>query len=176
MARSFGGGLGPSGKADACGARRGRAMLEQRLVDAFASRGRTLAFAESVTGGLVSARLTDVPGASRVLVGGFVTYQDEGKRRLLGLDVDGDAVTARVAADMARACRERAGVDVAVSLTGLAGPDAPPGLPVGLVFLGVASAAGVRVVERRFPGSREDVRNAAAEEAFRLALEEVEAS
>lgn len=153
------------------GARRGaQRVLERDVVDAFKVRGLTLALAESVTGGLVAARLTRVPGASEVLVASLVTYQDDAKRRLLGIDVRGDAVSPRVAEAMARACRERTGADVAVSLTGIAGPNAPEGLPVGLVFLGVATSRGVAVVERRFPGDRDAVREAAVDAALGLAL------
>ena len=103
-------------------------------------RGLTLATAESCTGGLVSARLTDVPGSSAVFVGGVVAYSNDVKAAQLGVPEavlrEHGAVSAETAAEMARGARERLGADVAVSVTGVAGPDGgTEEKPVGLVFL-----------------------------------------
>lgn len=148
---------------------------EERLVAAFRQRRRTLAIAESMTGGLVAARVTRVPGSSDAFRGGLVTYTDDAKSRLLGLDREHLARTGAVTRDVARlmasAARERVGADVAVSVTGFAGPDVPPGGEKGLVFLGVAHAGGVDVHEMRYGGEREAVREAAVQDALRFALD-----
>lgn len=131
------------------------------------ARGATLATAESCTGGLVGALLTDVAGSSDYFVGGVVAYANHAKTILLDVDpallaTDG-AVSARVAAAMAEGARWRLGADVAVSLTGIAGPGGgSAGRPVGLVFIGVAGAAGTRTTRHVFTGGRAAVRAAAA--------------
>ena len=116
--------------------------IEAIVLELCREAGLTLATAESCTGGLVSARLTSVPGASEVFVGGVVSYSNETKRRLLG--VRGEilseygAVSAETAAAMAAGAREALDADVAVAVTGVAGPDGgTPEKPVGLVFLHV---------------------------------------
>ncbi|SNR52790.1 CinA family protein [Halorubrum vacuolatum] len=116
------------------------------LGDLLRERGETLAAAESLTGGLVSARIVDVPGASDYFDRGFVTYAYDAKREVLGvaretLDAHG-AVSAPVAREMAARARDRADVTWAVSTTGIAGPGGGrEGKPVGLVYVGVAYAA-----------------------------------
>lgn len=148
--------------------------LDEDVVHAFAARGRTLAFAESVTGGLAAARLTRVPGAGDVLVASLVTYMDSAKRAILGVDAAllarAGAISPAVAAAMAEGARRVTGADVAVSLTGVAGPTAPEGLDVGLVYLSVATCEGTTTLEFRLAGSRGQVREQAALEAMRLAL------
>ena len=108
-------------------------------------RGLTLATAESCTGGLVAGELTSIAGSSDVVVGGAVTYSNQLKERLLGVPAEllerHGAVSAEVAEAMAAGARERLGADVAVSVTGVAGPGGgTPEKPVGLVFLHVAAA------------------------------------
>lgn len=151
--------------------------VEEDVVHAFAARGWTLALAESVTGGLVAERLTRVPGAGDVLAGSVVAYMDHAKRDLLGVDArllaTEGAISAAVAMQMAEGARKRLRSDVAIALTGAAGPQAPQGVEVGLVFLALATPEGTTVVERRFEGPRGRVREAAAEEALRMALASV---
>jgi len=136
-------------------------------------RGLTLATAESCTGGLVAARLTDVPGSSEVFAGGIVAYSDELKVRQLGVPDavlrEHGAVSAETAAAMARGARDRLGVDVAVSVTGIAGPDGgTKEKPVGLVFLHASGPMGERGLRFDFPGDRETIRARATVAALHL--------
>jgi len=136
-------------------------------------RGLTIATAESCTGGLVSARLTSVAGSSDVFVGGLVAYDDRVK--LDGLRVPHDvlerhgAVSAETAAAMAAGGRRALGADVAVSVTGVAGPGGgTPQKPVGLVFLHAETPAASQGVELRLPGDRGAIRRRAAASALHL--------
>ncbi len=138
--------------------------------------GRTLATAESCTGGLIGAALTSVPGASGVYKGGIISYWSEVKQRLLGVDAEAlgqlGPVSAEVAQGMANGAKHALQADVAVSVTGLAGPDGDAfGLPVGTVFVGYADDNRTLAREYRFAGGREAVRQQAAEAALRLILE-----
>ena len=133
----------------------------------------SLATAESCTGGLVSGRLTSVPGASDVFRGGVVAYSDELKTHLLGVPAAvlaaHGAVSAETAAAMARGARERLGADVALAVTGIAGPGGgTPEKPVGLVFLHVAAPDGERALEFSFPGDRQAIRARTAVAALHL--------
>jgi nicotinamide-nucleotide amidase len=136
-------------------------------------RGLTLATAESCTGGLVSTRLTDVPGSSDVFVGGIVAYSNEVKAAQLGVPDDvlreHGAVSAEAAAAMAQGARERLGADVAVSVTGVAGPDGgTEEKPVGLVFLHASGPMGERALRFDFPGDRPTIRGRSAVAALHL--------
>lgn len=146
-----------------------------RLIDALLRRRWKLAVAESLTGGMVGRLVTTVPGAGDVFRGGIISYMDEVKRDLLGVDSDllreRGAVTAECARQMARGALERFGADLAVATTGFAGPTAPEGMPVGLVFVGVATRGHDEAHEFRFDGSREDIRRQSSAEALRLACE-----
>lgn len=138
-------------------------------------RGLTLATAESCTGGLVAGRITSVPGSSAVFLGGVVSYSNEVKRELLGVPQEvlerAGAVSAECAEAMAAGARGRLKADVAVSVTGIAGPDGgTPAKPVGMVFLGVATAAGVESERCQFSGDRESVRRQAADRALALLM------
>ncbi|WP_161897695.1 competence/damage-inducible protein A [Gordonia spumicola] len=136
--------------------------------------GRTVATAESCTGGMVAARLTDRAGSSAYLLGGVVSYSNEVKTGVLGvpaeLIAELGAVSEPVAAAMAEGARRVTGADIAVSTTGIAGPDgARPGKPVGTVCFGVAVAGRETVtVTRLFPGDRDSVRRLATTAAFHL--------
>ena len=142
------------------------------------ARRQSLAVAESCTGGLLSAMVTDMPGSSAYFEGGAVTYSNRMKEEVLGvpdeiLRTEG-AVSAACAEAMAKGARDRLGVDFAVSVTGIAGPGSDgTSKPVGLTYVGVASRAGVRSREFRFHGDRPENRRQAAVEALRMLLDEV---
>ncbi len=153
-------------------ARDGR-PLEEIVLDACRRRGWTLATAESCTGGLVAARLTDVPGSSDVVLGGVVAYADRIKAAELGVpeQVLGEhgAVSAETAAALAEGARRRFGADVGVGVTGVAGPGGGSAeKPVGLVFLHVSSPAGAKARELNLPGDRAAVRGRATAAALHL--------
>jgi nicotinamide-nucleotide amidase len=136
-------------------------------------RGLTLATAESCTGGLVAARLTDVPGSSAVFVGGIVAYSNDVKVAQLGVPEsvlsEHGAVSAETAAAMARGACERLGVDIAVSVTGVAGPDGgTEEKPVGVVFLHASGPMGEKQLRFDFPGDRPTIRGRATVAALHL--------
>lgn len=148
--------------------------LADAVVSRARARGLMLATAESCTGGLVAAALTSVAGSSAVLEQGVVTYSNAAKTRLLDvpealLETHG-AVSRAVAESMATGARSRAGVDVAVSVTGIAGPGGGSAdKPVGLVHFGLAGPEGVRHVERHFAESdRQAIRMAATWQALEM--------
>jgi nicotinamide-nucleotide amidase len=144
------------------------------VVARLAAAGETLAVAESLTGGLLAARVVDVPGASAVLRGAVVAYATDLKHSLLG--VDGDllaregAVDPEVATQMAEGVRERLGATWGVATTGVAGPGPQDGRPPGTVYLGIAGPAGSRAVGLRLAGGRAQVRALAVDAALRLLL------
>ena len=143
------------------------------VLDSLRSRGLTLGTAESCTGGLVAGRLTDVPGASDVFRGGVVAYANEVKERELGVPesllAEHGAVSAEVAAAMAHGARAALGVDVAVAVTGVAGPGGgSEEKPVGLVFLHAVGPDGESARRLDFPGDRETIRLRATVAALHL--------
>jgi nicotinamide-nucleotide amidase len=147
--------------------------VEAIVLELCREHGLTLGTAESCTGGLVAARLTSVPGSSDVFRGSIVAYADGVKEAQLGVPEDmlarHGAVSAQAAAAMARGARERLGVDVAVAVTGIAGPGGgTPEKPVGLVFCPAAGPAGERDVHFQLPGDRESIRRRAAVSALHL--------
>jgi nicotinamide-nucleotide amidase len=143
------------------------------VLDRLRARGWTAATAESCTGGLVAARLTEIPGASDVLLGGVVAYANEVKRDVLGVPEPvlrkAGAVSAEAAQAMAEGVRRVTGADAGVAVTGIAGPDGGTAeKPVGLVHLHVSSPAGDHARRIVFPGSRTDVQQWAATTALHM--------
>jgi nicotinamide-nucleotide amidase len=137
--------------------------IEEHVLALLRARGLGLATAESCTGGMVAARLTAVPGASESFLGGVVAYSNELKTRELGVSTElleqHGAVSAEVAEAMARGARERLGADVAVAVTGIAGPEGgTPEKPVGLVHLHAQGPEGGLGREFSFPGDRGSIR------------------
>ncbi len=159
-----------------------RSTLAERLVGAFRDRKRTLCFAESCTGGLAAAAVVAIPGASEIFYGGIVSYDNSVKQKLLGvspvvLDTVG-AVSRECAAQMAKGARVAIGTDIAVSVTGLAGPGGGSAeKPIGTVYIGTDSARGSRVVRLSLgdAGDRTAIRRRAVDAMLAAALEELDA-
>ena len=154
--------------------------LADAIVAAARDKRLTLTTAESCTGGLIAACLTEVAGASAVFLRGFVTYANVAKTDLLGvpedLIADNGAVSEEVARAMAEGALERAGADIAVSATGIAGPGGgTPTKPVGLVHM-AAARRGFETLHRadRFAGDRQAVRGQAVETALALLKQQAE--
>jgi nicotinamide-nucleotide amidase len=153
-----------------------------QLVANLTERRRTLAIAESLTGGLLVARIVSVPGASAVLTGGIVAYASELKATILGVDrallAERGAVDAEVARQMADRVRGVCAVvgraaDLGLATTGVAGPDSQDGHPPGTVHLGIASSRGVRAVSLELTGSRTEIRERTVTRAVDEALAEL---
>jgi nicotinamide-nucleotide amidase len=148
-------------------------VLEAVIVRLLTERKQTLALAESCTGGAMAHRLTNVPGASAVLLAGLVTYSNGAKQKFLGvraetLAVHG-AVSEAVAREMAEGARQQTGADFALSVTGIAGPaGGSVAKPVGTVFIGLSSAPGITVLRQFNPYDRETFKQATANQAFEI--------
>jgi nicotinamide-nucleotide amidase len=144
-----------------------------------ASNGRTVSVAESCTGGMLSAYLTSIPGASSYFISGIVTYSDEAKMKLLSVSKESlnkySAVSEGVAKDMAIAAKKITGSDIAVSITGIAGPDGgTPSKPVGTVCFGAASEETVKTYIHYLKGNREQIRTKACKIALEIILDLME--
>ena len=139
-------------------------LLAARLVPVLVERGLTVGTAESLTGGLVCAALTSVPGASAVVRGGVVAYASEVKADVLGVDRDllarAGAVCEPVAAQLVTGIQGLLGCSVGLSTTGVAGPDPADGQPVGTVFVGAGGPWGILVERLVLTGDREEIRTA----------------
>lgn len=151
--------------------------LCERLVREGSSRGVTVGTAESCTGGLVAGAVTAIPGSSEVIRGGVVSYAIPVKHDVLGvswdiLDAPGvGAVSSECAAAMCEGARRVLGCDLAVSVTGIAGPGgAEPGKPVGTVWFGLATPAGTHTERHLLSGGRDEVRAKAVRVAVGLLL------
>ena len=133
--------------------------LEKVVGNMLRARNATLSVAESITGGLLGGRITNVPSASDYYLGGFLTYSNEMKTRLLGVPdemlAQHSAVSEPVAKAMAEGAKSRTGSDYALAITGYAGPD---GAQVGLIFIALASPDGTEVRRVQLPGDRERIR------------------
>ncbi|TAK33335.1 MAG: CinA family protein [Chloroflexota bacterium] len=153
-------------------------MLEKTVGEILARRRMTLAVAESCTGGLLGSLVTDVPGSSAYFVGGVVSYANEAKRRLLGVPDEmlrqQGAVSEDVALAMARGARELFQVDVALAVTGIAGPAPETSKPVGLVYVALAASDLESCREFRWTGDRIANKRRSAEAALQLLLDYLE--
>jgi len=151
----------------------GRGKIEEVIVRLLTERKQTLALAESCTGGGIAHRLTNVPGASAVFLGGMVAYSNAAKQKFLGVRAERlarhGAVSEAVARAMAEGARKRFGADFALAVTGIAGPTGGTKTkPVGTVFIALADAPET-VVERRFnPGGREQFKDLTAQQALEM--------
>lgn len=150
----------------------------KQLIDTLRGQHRTLATAESCTGGLVAAAVTAIPGSSDVFFGGFVTYADGAKAQMIGVDADlikhHGAVSEAVAHAMADGAVRTSGADLAVAITGIAGPGGgSPHKPVGLVYIATASVFDAPRTERHMFGDvgRGEVRLASLRAALKMLRE-----
>jgi nicotinamide-nucleotide amidase len=150
-------------------------VLARELGSRLTTSGLTVSVAESCTGGLLGALITDQPGSSAYFLGGVIAYSNEVKRAQLGVPADllesHGAVSREVAIAMAEGARTKFATTLAASITGIAGPDAEGAKPVGLTYIAVASARGTTCNEYRFKGDRWGNRREAADEALRLLIE-----
>jgi nicotinamide-nucleotide amidase len=147
--------------------------IEAVVVRLLARRGKTLALAESCTGGFIANRITNVPGASKIFPGGIVAYSNEAKGKFLGVRAKTlarhGAVSEAVAREMAGGARKKFGADFAIAVTGIAGPGGgTKSKPVGTVFIALAGG-GETVVERKVnPFGREKFKRATANHALKM--------
>jgi PncC family amidohydrolase len=153
--------------------------LAERLQGICLGRGLTVALAESCTGGLVSASITEVAGSSGYFLGGVVSYANRAKSAFLDVPdatlAAHGAVSAQVARAMATGARSRFEATLAAAITGVAGPDGgSEEKPVGLVYMGLASAPGVEVRRLQLAGDRQSIRHAAAAAALEWLVEVAE--
>ena len=154
--------------------------LAERLQGICLGRGLTVALAESCTGGLIAATLTEVPGSSGYFLGGVVSYANAAKEGLLGVPkatlAAHGAVSAQVAKAMAEGALGRFGAALAASVTGVAGPDGgSESKPVGLTYVGLARHGATDVRRLQLVGDREAIREAAARAALEWLIEHAEA-
>ncbi len=157
--------------------RKPAAETGRQVLDILTRDGKTIVTAESCTGGLIAAALTDIPGASQAFYGGYVVYANEAKTRLIGVQPrlirDYGAVSNQVARAMADGARNTAHADFAVAVTGIAGPDGgSEKKPVGLVYVAVSSELGTVVIEHKFGDlGRDAIRKASVQAAMDLVLQ-----
>lgn len=149
----------------------------KRIIDILTERNQTIVTAESCTGGMIASALTDIPGASAAVYGGYVTYANTAKSRMIHVQArlirDYGAVSNQVARAMADGARNTARADYAVGVTGIAGPDGgSEKKPVGLVYIAVSSELATVVIEHRFGDlGRDEVRKASVRAALDLLLQ-----
>ena len=149
--------------------------LEEQIVSILLEKKLTLTTAESCTAGLIASRLVNVAGISSAFMQGYITYSNASKESLIGVSKESlaryGAVSRQVAGEMAEGAAKAAGCDVAISCTGIAGPDGgSPEKPVGLVYIACFVCGKLTVLENHFSGSRRQVREASCEKALELLL------
>jgi len=147
--------------------------IEFQIGSLLTAQPRLITVAESCTGGLIMSRLTDVPGSSAYFPGGFVTYSYEAKQQFIGVRAETldrfGAVSTQTALEMARGARAAFHADVAIAVTGIAGPGGGTSdKPVGLVYIGLTAPDAEQVVERRWQGTRVQNKEQSAEAALHL--------
>lgn len=144
---------------------------ESRLVKLLLEKDLQITCAESCTGGMIASLLVNVPGVSEILMESYVTYSNEAKHRLLGVEQEAlseyGAVSQQVAFQMAEGAARAAGADAAIAVTGIAGPGGGTAQkPIGLVYIGTYLCGNIRVTENHFLGERYEIRKQAAEAAL----------
>ncbi|WP_408955917.1 competence/damage-inducible protein A [Natroniella sp. ANB-PHB2] len=156
----------------------GEEGLEEAVAKSLIEQGLTLATAESCTGGLLGTRLTDVSGSSTYFERGVISYSNQAKRELLGVAEktlkEYGAVSSQTAKEMALGIKKRAGTDLGLAVTGIAGPTGGrPNKPVGLVYIAMADRKGVSSYKYQFKGGRERVKFLTTQQALQLLLEKI---
>jgi len=147
--------------------------METEIVRLLSERKKTLVLAESCTGGFIANGITNVPGASKVFLGGIVAYSNGAKEKFLGvrpqtLEKSG-AVSEAVAKEMAEGAREKFGSDFAIAVTGIAGPDGgTPEKPVGTVFIALAGDFGIEIARKQNAFGREMFKQMTAQQALEM--------
>lgn len=157
---------------------REEAFWEEQIVALMREKNLTLAAAESCTGGMLSSRMIDVAGVSDVYKAGFVTYANEAKQKLIGVKEETlmkyGAVSEQTAREMVAGALRAAEADMAVAITGIAGPGGgTKEKPVGLVYIACGSAEDIVVERCLFDGSRSEIRQASAEHALEMLYREI---
>jgi len=152
---------------------------EELVANTLREKGLTIAIAESCTGGLIANRLTDIEGASKYFMAGFVTYSNESKSKFLKvpneLIMEKGAVSNEVAYKMAEGVRLVTGVDIGVSSTGIAGPSGgTKEKPVGTVYIGISGKYGTFVKKLSLKGSRVNIKKQTSDEVLKMILEYLE--
>lgn len=150
-----------------------KSVSASELIDLLRSKGLKCTFAESLTGGMIACGIVDVPGASDVFEGSIVSYSDEFKMSVLGVSSDviktKTAVSSECAVEMALGVQRLSGADIAVSVTGYAGPgDGEDGTPCGTVYIGYADKNGSGALHERFIGRRNDIRKCTRDYVYDL--------
>lgn len=153
-------------------------MTNEQIILKLVEKNITLSTAESCTGGSLGKIITSVPGASSIYGYGFITYANEAKENILGVSHDTlekhGAVSFQTACEMAQGARKSANSDIAVSVTGIAGPGgATKEKPVGLVYIAIADKNGCEYRKLNLSGNREEVREQTCDEVFRLIKEKL---
>lgn len=150
--------------------------LEEEAVQKLIEKGYSISTAESCTGGMIASLLVNVAGVSAVFKEGYITYSNEAKQKLLGVEgtalKEYGAVSEIVAFQMAKGAAMAANAQAALAVTGIAGPEGgTPQKPVGLVYIGCYVNGSIQVTENRFQGNRLEIRQKTAEKALELLLE-----
>lgn len=153
-------------------------MLPKEYLEKLKAKGLTLGSVESITGGLFAASITEIPGASKVYKGSIVVYAPEEKINLLGIKfgliAEHGVVSEAVASAMATNGRKVLAVDICVSFTGNAGPDCLNGLPIGVVFMGIATPKETKVFSLKLKGVRKIIRKSCVQHAIDESIKLVE--
>lgn len=148
--------------------------IAQQVINRLRQSGKTLSTAESCTGGLIASSITDIPGASKVFLGGMVLYATEIKYRLLGISEEvfiHGVISHQMAAAMASKIRILTGSDYSIATTGNLGPDTMEGKPKGLIYIAVAEGENIHIKELYLQGDRASNKQKTTSEALNLLLE-----
>lgn len=153
-------------------------MENREIIEKLIEKGIVVATAESCTGGMISSTITDVPGSSAIFGYGMVTYSNDAKMKILGVKEDTlkqfGAVSKETAYEMAEGLKNVSSADVAVSVTGIAGPGGgSEEKPVGLVYMGIATEKGISTKKNLFNGDRDEIRKQTVHTALNLIAEKL---